>query len=143
MDHIQLEHCPDCRTAILREITGIEEQQVSGTTTVDTMQLLEHLLVEIPGFLPRDNLVKLTASDRDRLLAAVYRRTYGNRIASSVVCVTCGDVFDLHFNLLMLDVHVLAVAYGWSLNEIMGLPRSQRTSLVAMVEMGETLKQVD
>lgn len=268
MDHVRLGHGPGCRTAALREITGLEEQQVAGTTTVDALQLLERLLVEIPGSLLRENLVGLTAFDRDRLLAAVYRRTYGNRVASSAVCAACRDVFDLHFSLsdlldsltssgetqsiqrqpdgtyllpdgsgfrlpttedelaliglapedartllvqrsllpsangdlennaegplpaiqsamaaaaplvaadldarcpecshlqqvhfdlqhyllqalcndrrrLMLDVHVLAATYGWGLNEIMGLARSQRTSLVAMVEMGETFRQVE
>lgn len=269
MDHVQLKHSPGCRTAALREITGIEEQQVSGTTTIDAVQLLEHLLVDIPGSLQRDNLVKLTACDRDRLLAAIYRRIYGNRVNSSAICAACGEVFDLHFNLadlidslfasfetqpiqtqpdgscllpegigfrlptaedelaviglspedvetlllqrcmlthdtretekdvdegfltkiqsamaaaaplvaaeldatcpecshlqqvhfdlqyfllqalchdrnqLMCDLHILAAAYGWGLNEILGLARSQRKSLVAMVEMGETFRRVD
>jgi hypothetical protein len=239
----------------------MEEQQVAGTTTMDALQLLEGLLVEIPGCLHCDNLVKLTAADRDRLLAAVYERIYGRRVNSSVICAACGEAFDMHFNLpdlivylsaggeapppaiqpdrsyrlsdggsfrlpttedelgviglaredawnliveqgllsqanwelefnaedilsemqskmatiaplvaadldarcpecshlqqvhfdlqhyllqalcndrrrLMMDVHILAATYGWSLNEIMGLARSQRTSLVAMVEMG-------
>ena len=99
MDHVQLEHRPGCHTAVLREITGIVEQQVSGTTTVDTIQLLERLIVEIPGSLQRDDLVQLTAYDRDRLLAAIYSRIYGDRVDSSVICEACGEAFDLNFKL--------------------------------------------
>ena len=268
MDHVQLEHSPSCRTAVLREITGIEEQQVSGTTTADVMQLLEHLIVEVPGSLHRDDLIQLTACDRDRLLAVIYSRIYGRRVDSSAICAACGEAFDLHFDLadlidtllssteteliqtqpdrsyllpegirfrlptaedelavigmsqedaetlllqrcmlapesqeiekgvndflakiqsamaalaplvdteldakcpecsymqqvhfdlqhfllqalcndrdqLMRDLHILASAYGWGLNEILRLARSQRKSLVAMVEMDETLKRVE
>jgi len=268
VDHVQLEHSPGCRTAGLREITGIVEQQVAGTTTVDAVQLLENLIAEIPGSLQRDDIVQLTACDRDRLLAAIYRRIYGNRVDSSVFCAACGEVFDLHFDLtdlmdtllpsteteliqtqtdrsyllpegirfrlptaedelsvigmlqedaetlllqrcmlkpetremekdgedlltkiqsamaalaplvdteldakcpecshlqqvhfdlqhfllqalcndrtqLMRDLHILATAYGWGLNEILGMTRSQRKSLVAMVEMDETLRRVE
>jgi hypothetical protein len=268
VDQVQLEHSPGCRTAVLREITGIEEQQVSGTTTVDAVQLLEPLIVEMPGSLQRNDLVRLTACDRDRVLAVIYSRIYGSRVDSSATCVACGEIFDLHFDLadlmdtllssteteltqtqtdrsyllpegirfrlptaedelsvigmsqedaeklllqrcmltheiqdmekdaegfltkiqsemaalaplvdteldakcpecshtqqihfdlqhfllqalcnerdqLMRDLHILASAYGWGLNEITGLARSQRKSLVAMVEMDETLKRVE
>jgi len=267
VDNVRLEHIPGSRAAILREITGVEEQQVSGTTTLDAMQLLERLLVEIPGSLQRNDLVQLTACDRDRLLAAIYSRIYGGRVDSSTICTACGELFDLHFDLtdlidtllssteteliqtqpdrsyllpggirfrlptaedemaaigmsqedaeklllqrcmrspetwgtvkdvegllaniqsamaavapvvateldakcpecshiqevhfdlqhfllqalcndhdqLMQDLHILASAYGWGLNEILGLARSQRKTLVAKVEMDETLKRV-
>jgi hypothetical protein len=41
----------------------------------------------------------LTAADRDRLLAAIYRTTYGDRIASTPPCRNCGSLFDLTFAL--------------------------------------------
>ena len=99
MDHVKLEHSPGCCPAVLREITGIEEQRVSGTTTLDALQLLEHLLVDIPGYLQRKDLVKLPACDRDRLLAAIYSRIYGGRVDSSTICAACHEAFDLNFKL--------------------------------------------
>jgi len=268
VDHVKLEHSPGCCPAVLHEITGIEEQRVSGTTTLDALQLLEHLLVEIPGSLQCKDLVKLPACDRDLLLAVIYNRIYGSRIDSSTTCVACDEVFDLNFKLanlmdtlassintehiqaqpdgsyllpegicfrlptaedelavagmsredaeirllelcllapgvreleadgkdflaniqsamvalaplvdteldakcpecshlqkvhfdlqhfllkalcndrnqLMRDLHMLASAYGWGLNEILSLARSQRKSLVAMVDMDETLKRIE
>lgn len=63
-------------------------------------------------------------------------------------CVECGHVHRVPFSvqawlfghlersksLLHRHVHLLARAYGWSLGEILSLPRSSRLSLIALVE---------
>ena len=64
------------------------------------------------------------------------------------LCPECGAKqavrFDVQFYLLRAleqqrkqaarEVHRLAVAYGWGLNEILGLPRSQRKAFVEFIE---------
>lgn len=66
----------------------------------------------------------------------------------SAECPECRQMQPVHFNLqsylltalaldrprLAREVHRLASAYGWSLQEIMGLPRSQRRTFVELVE---------
>lgn len=42
---------------------------------------------------------ELAAPDRDRLLAAIYERTFGKRIESTAVCTACSSPFDLDFSL--------------------------------------------
>ena len=65
----------------------------------------------------------------------------------TAVCPECATQqnfnFDVQYYLLSallaersrltLEVHCLATAYGWSLSEILGLPRSQRRRLVELV----------
>src|SRR5262249_38512667 len=40
-----------------------------------------------------------TASDRDRLLGAIYRHTFGTKIDSTETCTRCGSPFDLSLSL--------------------------------------------
>ncbi len=65
-------------------------------------------------------------------------------IELDTVCAECGTHHPAHFDIqyyllsalqqdrptLNHEIHLLASTYGWSLNEILGLPRSQRRSLV-------------
>jgi hypothetical protein len=65
-------------------------------------------------------------------------------------CPECSEIQLLHFNLqqyllssllngqkkLVIEVHRLASAYGWGLNEIMELPRSIRGTYITMLESG-------
>lgn len=47
--------------------------------------------------------LKMTAADRDNLLATVYMRTYGPRIESTLGCFQCGALFDIDFSLKELQ----------------------------------------
>ena len=69
-------------------------------------------------------------------------------LALSASCPECGHIENMQFDLqhylltlllqarerLLHEIHRLATAYGWGLNEILGLPRSQRQLLVRLVE---------
>lgn len=86
--------------ACLREITGREEQAVSGVGLPDALALLDALLVGAPGgALEPGTAASLAAPDRDRLLAAVYVRSYGSQVRSTLRCVACEAPFDLEFEL--------------------------------------------
>lgn len=94
--------------AYLREITGAEEQSITSTTTADAIRLLGRLLVDSqPGSLRPQELTGLPAGDRDRMLAEIYQRIYGQRIDSTVDCRFCGEAFDLDFSLseLLQSLH--------------------------------------
>jgi hypothetical protein len=82
--------------ARLRELTGRDEYSVSGADTSSAIDLLTNLLR-----LSSENLkaTDLVASDRDRLLAAVYKRAFGDQIESTLNCVRCGQPFDIDFSL--------------------------------------------
>ena len=82
--------------ARLRELTGRDEYSVSGADTASAIDLLTSLLhVSSENFKATD----LVASDRDRLLAAVYKSAFGDRIESTLSCVRCGQPFDIDFSL--------------------------------------------
>ena len=69
-------------------------------------------------------------------------------------CPECGEsqqvYFDLQYYLLsaigrgraqlMREIHTLASAYGWSLSDILGLPRSQRRILAGLVDEESALE---
>lgn len=78
----------------LRELTGSDEQCVTGVDTDVAIELLERL---IANGTPR--ALSLTATDRDRLLAAIYRQTFGDRVQSTATCPGCGERFDLEFSI--------------------------------------------
>ncbi len=87
----------------LRELTGLDERSVVSAGTAAAIDLLDRLAEAAPAGW---RAVRLTAADRDRLLAAVYRRAYGQRVAGTVPCSACASPFDLEF---ALDELVAAV----------------------------------
>lgn len=99
MDQIRLNFTPQASWACLREVSGAEEQAVAGTSTLDAIQLLDRLLMPIPGAVEPGGAAKLITSDRDRLLARIYIRSYGARIEATLGCRECGERFDIRFSL--------------------------------------------
>ena len=103
----------------LRELTGWDERAVTSTSTADAVRLLDGM-VQWP---PEDaapharGVADLSASDRDRLLAAVHRGAFGDRVASTPTCGQCSKPFDLHFSLagLLASVEPLPSGERWSL----------------------------
>lgn len=95
------------RFAFLRDLTGYDERAVSSTSTADAIRLIDSLL-ENPHLIENTTLqaVQLTASDRDRLLATIYERVFGDRIENTLTCTACGKPFDLHFSLRELTESV-------------------------------------
>ncbi len=83
------------RAARLRELTGRDEYAVSGASTAAAIALLTALL-------EGGSAAELVAADRDRLLAAIYARAFGDRIESTLTCAHCGQPFDLDFSLRQL-----------------------------------------
>lgn len=84
----------------LRELNGFDEQAVGSVDTATAINLLDRLLVRAPGSAAETlKASELTASERDRLLVAVYERTYGPRIESTARCTLCGNLFDLAFTI--------------------------------------------
>src|SRR5262249_48366965 len=75
----------------VNELTGFDEQAVRDVSTATALELLDRLLQDVSAGSWR--AAQLTASDRDRLLAAVYRVTYGPRIDSTPRCTQCGSFF--------------------------------------------------
>ena len=107
LEQVSLKFMPDSRWVCLRELGGHDEQAVAGTGTVEAIRLLDQLLVAVPGSDMASGKAKaLATADRDRLLAAVYIRTYGSRIQSTVKCNSCGAPFDMDFSLEELVRHL-------------------------------------
>jgi hypothetical protein len=99
-DYVALYGYPGGAWVGLRELCGHDQEAVDGAGTVAAIRLLDRLLVAAPGQrgVPVE-AAKLTASDRDRLLAAVYVRTYGPVVESTVDCAPCGQPYDIDFSL--------------------------------------------
>jgi hypothetical protein len=109
LDRVILRFAQPGGSVALRELTGFDEHLVEDTGTAAAIRLLDALVVSIPGSQAgRGAAAELCASDRDRLLAAVYRRTYGDRIESTTQCRRCGSLFDLSFSLQELSASLEA-----------------------------------
>jgi hypothetical protein len=91
---------PGLRRLRLQELTGFDEQLVGDTHTATAIDLIDRLLAHGDSSSPKASA--LTASDRDRLLAAVYERTFGPRIQSTTRCTGCDQLFDLEFSVEQL-----------------------------------------
>jgi hypothetical protein len=107
------------RSARLREVTGRDEFAVSGTSTAHAIELLSTLLQQ-PGVEPGAGhaVLDLVTADRDRLLAAVYARAFGDRIESTLTCTRCAQPFDLTFSLHSLIESVDARASATDLRPL-------------------------
>lgn len=91
------------RNVCLRELTGRDEMAVLGTDTANAIQLLSAVLVNSPRDATEQlHAADLVAADRDRLLAAVYKGAFGDRIESTLKCARCAQPFDLQFSLRQL-----------------------------------------
>lgn len=90
---IPLRFAGDGTIARVRELTGRDEFSVLGTNTANAIDLLTGLIDSPPS------VMDLVAADRDRLLAAVYKRAFGDRIESTLTCNECSQPFDLDFSL--------------------------------------------
>ena len=91
------------RMARLRELTGRDEYSVVDASTAKAIALIAALLDE--GTANDTDPIRATdlvAADRDRLLATVYERAFGDRIESTLTCARCGQPFDVDFSLRQL-----------------------------------------
>lgn len=91
---------PGRQQIFLRELCAYDELSITDVGTAGAVNLLDRLLVtpsEQTGSSPQ--AAQFTTADRDRLLAAVYRLTYGSRIESTVTCRFCEARFDVDFSL--------------------------------------------
>lgn len=101
MLHVALDPgLPGGRFACLTPLRGYDELAVEDTGDLAAIDLLSRLLVDVPGTRVGPGTAwELAVPDRDRLLAAVYRRQYGERVECSVECQGCRESFDLEFDL--------------------------------------------
>lgn len=86
--------------AHVRELTGRDEYSVFGVSTANAIDLLSGLIetrVDVDG--ERIHPMDLVAADRDRLLAAIYKGAFGDRIENTLSCNKCGEPFDIDFSL--------------------------------------------
>ena len=93
----------------LSDPTGRDELGVDGVDTRSAVALLDRLL---GGRAPLEAGV-LTAADRDALLAALHRHCWSDRIVSTLTCVSCGEPFDLSFELSAVQRHLSGAATDW------------------------------
>ena len=85
-----------CRRACLRPLTGADE----AAAEVGAIVLLDRLLVAGGGDAIRPgDAARLAVADRDRLLAAVQRDLFGDRVEADALCRHCARPFAVAFSL--------------------------------------------
>jgi hypothetical protein len=103
-ERVVLRHAsPQPLLALVREPCGEDELSLDGVDTRSAVRLLDRL-VDACGF---GSAGELSASDRDFLLAALYRGLWGDRIVSSLACRECDALYDLSFELSVLQRQLL------------------------------------
>jgi len=86
------------RFAVLRALTGAEEFAFAADEAFAGTALVDRLLVRAAGASVGPGEADLLAvADRDRLLAALYKTCFGDRIESVCLCGGCGERFALDF----------------------------------------------
>ncbi len=101
---------PGGRFACLRGLSGRDEQALAGAgvEALAATELLDRLLLARPGTsIQPGDAWRLAVGDRDRLLAALYTRHFGDRIESQVHCRACGEGIELSFSLATLQASLL------------------------------------
>ena len=87
------------RIARVRELTGHDEYSVLGTSTANAIDLLTGLIDATAKSDDEIRAIDLVAADRDRLLAAIYKKAFGDRVESTLTCEGCCQPFDIDFSL--------------------------------------------
>jgi hypothetical protein len=99
IERVPLRLLPDQpQFAELREPLGEDELSLQGIDTRAAVQLLDSLCHSSAA-----KAGALSASDRDGILAALYRALWGDRIVSTLECEACGAAYDLSFELSTLQ----------------------------------------
>ena len=96
-EQVALRFREGCPAVFVRELTGNDERCVRDASTRTVVDLLRRLVVWPAGIKAQAD--ELTAPDRDRLLAAIYTRTYGKSVESAAVCTVCSSPYDITFSL--------------------------------------------
>jgi hypothetical protein len=86
------------RRAFLRPLTGADEVAADA----GTVALLDRLLMSGARAIRPGEGARLPVADRDRLLAALQRDTFGDRIEADAPCRNCGRPFAVAFSLAAL-----------------------------------------
>ena len=86
------------RRAFLRPLTGADEVAAEA----GAVALLDRLLVETSEAIRPGEAARLPLADRDRLLAALQREVFGDRIEADAPCRDCGRLFAIAFSLAAL-----------------------------------------
>ena len=83
------------RRVYLRELAGRDE--LADSTAVE---LIDALLIDRPGAARRPgDAARLTLSEADRVLAALYRGLYGDRVECYLNCPACRASYEMSFDL--------------------------------------------
>lgn len=95
-----MRYTPEAGTATLRELNGLDEAALRDVDTASAIELLDRVSSFSSSGKPTPlRAADLTAADRDRLLAELYRTLYGPRVATTTRCLRCGALFDVSFDL--------------------------------------------
>jgi hypothetical protein len=108
---IRFRICRAPARAPLRELTGYDQRDVARPDTGTAIRLLDRV-IERDAAPDEWTAAALTACDRDRALAALYRLTYGDRIVTTAFCGRCHQPFDVSFSLTDLESRLDAHAAG-------------------------------
>ena len=91
---------PGGRWAAIVPLRGHDERALVGTTGLTATDLLDRVLVAMPGTTVAPGRAwELAICDRDRLLAAVYSQTFDDRVETDVRCRECDGGAQISFSL--------------------------------------------
>jgi hypothetical protein len=124
---------------VLRDLCGEDEEAIDATDTEQAIALLDRLLVTTKGAaLGPGQARTLTASDRDRLLATIFRAEFGTRIDCTLRCESCGEPFDIDFQLP--DLMASLGASSGELPDVLSSNKPDRGDGVVQLEDGRRLR---
>ncbi len=104
---VPLRFTPASDRVYLRDFVGSDEMAVDMPGTLGALNLLDRLIVDMPGVNGTPVSAKdIATADRDRILVVIYKKLYGDQIESSIPCVGCTSLFDIGFSLGDLITHL-------------------------------------
>ena len=95
---VSLQFTPGYVQVQLRELTGRDELELNEPGVRGALRLLDTLVTAWEGAVLPKPVATLATADRDRLMAAVYRETYGPVVSSILSCPGCSEKFELDFS---------------------------------------------
>jgi hypothetical protein len=104
-----LAECRRYKTAVLRPLTGYEEewlaQHYGVPNAVRTTRVLDACVLSLDDEQPgRDMASTMLVGDRDYLILQLRRLTFGDRMLAVVDCPACGSQMDIDFDAAAISI---------------------------------------
>lgn len=128
--------------AEVRELTGSDEEAIARATNIGKaiLVILQRGVVRVGNQRADERLLdELLSGDRDMLLLAIFKATFGNTAEHSVFCVGCGDIKKVEID---IDEDIKVKTLADPINDRVFTVQGKKNTFTVQLPTGITQKEM-